>query len=304
MTTKIVTAYWMGVNGYPFQGSNDSRQQRYLGSLISHCQSIELPIICYTHSKNLEELYRLKQEYNLNNLTIKLLELYNMKYHKRISEIRDNNFDGSLDGRGPEIMWGKFQLLEQELFDCDFIYWIDAGIRHPGIFPWRYCKQYNKVTDHPVVGPWWAQYDSYNFNSFFNTTIINKLNILCDKKIFFITSTTPQITYNVFYDIIEKYSANIPFPIGGMFGGNSAIVNKFINNFWYFAEKILEKNVLVQEDCIMKPCFDMLDSNEKVEFLFDSWYCSDHDRFHFENWDESWGRPKPFYTIFQDILKY
>jgi len=118
MNTKIVTAYWMGVNGYPFQGSNDSRKTRYLGSLISHCQGIDLPIICYTHYRNLEELYNLKNEHNLNNLQIKLLELYDMKYHKRISEIRDNNFDINLDGRGPEIMWGKFQVLEQELEDC------------------------------------------------------------------------------------------------------------------------------------------------------------------------------------------
>ena len=103
MTTKIVTAYWMGVNGYPFQGSNDSRKSRYLGSLISHCLGVDLPIICYTHSKNLEELYQLKQEYNLSNLEIKILELTDMRYHKEISKIRDNNFDGNLENINEHI---------------------------------------------------------------------------------------------------------------------------------------------------------------------------------------------------------
>jgi hypothetical protein len=75
MKAKIVTAYWMDANGYPFQGSNNSRKPRYLGSLIAHCKNINLPIVCYTHSRNLEELETLKLKYELNNLEIKLLEL-------------------------------------------------------------------------------------------------------------------------------------------------------------------------------------------------------------------------------------
>jgi hypothetical protein len=93
MKTKIVTAYWMDVNGYPFQGSTNVRKPRYLGSLISHCQGIDLPVVCYTHSKNLEELNKIKTDYNLSNLEIKILELSDMKYHKQISEIRDKFFN-------------------------------------------------------------------------------------------------------------------------------------------------------------------------------------------------------------------
>ena len=48
----------------------------------------------------------------------------------------------------------------------------------------------------------------------------------------------------------------------------------------------------------------MLNKNEKIEFLFTSWSCGEHDKFHFEDWDESWGEPKPFYTVFNDILNY
>jgi hypothetical protein len=113
MKAKIVTAYWMDVEGYPFQGTRQSLKTRYLGSLISHCKGIDLPIICYTHSKNEKELLDLKNEYKLDNLEIKILELSDMKYHSQISQVRDSNFDNCLEGRGPEIMWGKFQAVEQ-----------------------------------------------------------------------------------------------------------------------------------------------------------------------------------------------
>jgi hypothetical protein len=42
MKSKIVTAYWMDVNGYPFQGSSNVRKPRYIGSLIAHCKNINL----------------------------------------------------------------------------------------------------------------------------------------------------------------------------------------------------------------------------------------------------------------------
>ena len=79
---------------------------------------------------------------------------------------------------------------------------------------------------------------------------------------------------------------------------------KFIDNFWYFAKRVLDEKELVQEDCIMKPAYDMIDENEKILFTFTSWYVSEHDKFHFSDWDESWNEPKPFYTVFNDILNF
>jgi hypothetical protein len=304
MTTKIVTAYWMGVNGYPFQGSNDSRKSRYLGSLISHCLGIDFPIICYTHSRNLEELYQLKQEYNLSNLEIKTLELTDMRYHKEISKIRDNNFDGNLDGRGPEIMWGKFQVLEQEIKNSDYLYWIDVGIQHPGIFPWRYCKQYNRIDDHPVTGPWWAQYDSYNFSSLLNTKIFINLNKKSDSSISTITCTSPQISYPFYSNNIIDYTISALYPVGGMIGGNPQILQKYISLFWNYAEKILNKNILCTEEAIMKLAHDKMDSSELNCLTFDAWHSGDHDTFHFSLWNKESELPKPLYMIWNDILNY
>jgi len=61
MKSKIVTGYWMDVEGYPFQGTRASRKPRYWGSLISHCRGINLPIICYTQKKKSRRIIKFKK---------------------------------------------------------------------------------------------------------------------------------------------------------------------------------------------------------------------------------------------------
>jgi hypothetical protein len=126
-------------------------------------------------------------------------------------------------------MWGKFDILERELDGYDKVYWVDSGIQHPGILTWGKCKKYNKPEDHSdpqKLNGWWADKEVYNFPDFFNDKIFDKLNIICDNKIHFITSITPQIQYNVFSEkkIIQTPIIS-PFPIGGMFGGDTKILN-------------------------------------------------------------------------------
>jgi hypothetical protein len=198
MRSKIVTAMWMGESGYPFQGSNENRKNRYLGSLIAHCQ-IGLPVICYTNSKTYDELVSIQKKYSLDNLTIKILELSEIKFHNEISSIRDekyeNNYENEFNGRGIEILWGKFDVIERELVDCDNIYWVDVGLQHPGIFPWMYCLHYGDEKCH--YGETKNEYlhvfqnndiSQYNFTKLFNGTLFDKLNELSKDKIFLVLS--------------------------------------------------------------------------------------------------------------------
>ena len=310
MKTKIVTAYWMDSEGYPFQGGYPIRKIRYLGSLIGHCQGSNLPVICYTHEKSLKELTDIKNEYNLDNLEIKVLELNQIKHHNRISEIRDKNFytetvNFGLDGRGPEIMWGKFDVLERELDGFDRVYWVDSGLQHPGIFPWRYCGKYNKVEDHiDLTAAWWSDLEVFNCKSLLNEKIYNKLDLICDNKIMFLTSSGPQIGYPFLSYGILKHPFESPYPVAGMVGGDTKILKKYINLFWDLAEKVLDSEFLCVEEAIMKPTYDMLDENEKVDFNFTSFSSGQHDQFHFERWDKQQNTPKPFYMVWHDILNY
>lgn len=309
MKVKIVTVYWMDVQGYPYQGVGDVRKPRYLGSLIAHCQNLGYPIICYTHEKSKQELENLKEKHKLENLEIKILELQDVKKHHQINKIREDKFNTDLDGRGPEIMWGKFDALEKELSDVDRLYWIDVGLQHPGIIPWMYCKKYNTKeiqTSSEEIKNWYNDYEVFNFPGLLTKNLIDKINSFTDNKIVQISSYGPQIQMDHTSRGVVEYVLDSPFPVGGFFGGDVKIMKKYIDNFWFFSDKVLEKNFLCTEEYIMKPALDKIPNNEKENFIFSTFSCCEHDQFHFEIWKEEDALqiPKPFYYAFHDMLNY
>lgn len=311
MKVKIVTAYWMDAEGLPFQGANPSRKYRYIGSLIAYCQNLHLPIVCYTHEKSINELQEIKTQYNLTNLELKILELADIKYHKEINKIRYSNLERyipELDGRGCEIMWGKFDVVERELTDCDRVYWLDVGMQHPGLLTWGYAKIYNKAEDHQgdKLKSWWTLYDVYNFPDFFNYKIFNKLNDITLNKVCFIVSNKAQISYPFQQLGITSHPFTDPYPVGAMFGGDTKTVQLFIDKCWNYIEKTLNTNTLITEEAIMKPAFDEMAESNLLPFNFTDFHNSfhDHDLFHFTLWTESSNLPKPFYMVWHDILNY
>jgi hypothetical protein len=307
MKTKLVTAYWMDSEGYPYQGGLPNRKVRYLGSLISHCLGSKLPVICYTHKKNLDELVNLKNEHNLHNLEIKILELNEVKYHKEISEIREKNFytettNFGLDGRGPEIMWGKFDIIERELDGFDNVYWVDVGLQHPGIFPWMYSKVYNpSEKGNGIPENWWAHLDVFNFSKIIDEEIYIKLNQICKNKIMFVCSYGPQIGYPFIQKGILSKPFESPYPVGGMIGGNTQVLKKYINIFWDYAKLMIENETLCTEEVLMKPAYDFLSEYEKVTFIFNLFASGEHDDFHYKLWDSEKNPLKPFYMMWHDI---
>jgi hypothetical protein len=303
MKTKLVTGYWMDSPDFPFRTVDEIRKGRYLGSIKSHCENIGLPVICYTHRKSLSDLEELKFKYNLSNLTIKIMELSDMKYHNRFMEIRKlgNNEDS---GRGCEIMWGKFQVIENELNDCDRVFWIDAGLQHPGIFPWRFAKKHFKKEDHITPIPnWHIDHDVFNFKRLLNDVTFEKLNHITKNKIIILGCTNNQHA-NDYYDfgLVESVRTP-PFPIGGLFGGDVEKVKIFINHFWSECEKVLNVNLLRTEEYVMKLAYDNMSEVEKTYVSFDAYATFPHDDFHFEEWDKE-KNLKPLYMVWVDILNH
>lgn len=304
MKSKLVTAYWMDVPGYPFQGASSIRKKRYLGSLISHCIGSKLPVVCYTHKISFDELNEIKENYKLNNLEIKILELTDIKFHNNINNIRSNKFDPNLDGRGTEIMWGKFDILERELDGFDNVYWVDAGLQHPGIFPWMFSKVHNKnLANFGIPNNWWDVLDVFNFSKFINHKFYDKLNVICKNKIMFVCSYGPQIGYPLQPNNIVDYLFSSPYPVGGMFGGNVKILKKYLNLFWSYAEKVLDKEILCTEEVLMKPAYDLMPEEELYTGIFDCFSSSieNHDEFHYEMWKPNKQTRKPFYMVWQEI---
>lgn len=305
MKTKLVTAYWMDSQGFPYQGANPDRKIRYKGSLISHCLGSGLPVVCYTHTKNYEEISELKKTYNLSNLEIKILELNDVKFHNKIDNIRNQKFDTDLDGRGPEIMWGKFDVLEREIEGYDRVYWVDVGLQHPGIFPWMFSKVYEPSNPNfGIPKNWWSEFEVFNFSKLIDNNIYTNLNKMCTDKIMFLCSYGPQVSYPLFNKKIVNYNFESPYPVGGMIGGDVKILKKYLDFFWYYAEKVLNEQFLCTEEVIMKPSYDKIEEKEKISFIFNSFASGNHDEFHYNIWDRNLNPLKPFYMIWYDILNY
>ena len=151
---------------------------------------------------------------------------------------------------------------------------------------------------------WWSDLNTYNYKYFFNTVTFEKLSEKCDNKLVLITSYGPQISYPYQRLGIISEPFFSPFPVGAMIGGDSNTVKKYVDLFWEYATKLINSKVLSTEECVMKPAFDSMDKNEILTFEFVNWYCNEHDKFHFEMWNESWGEPKPFYMAWEDLINY
>jgi hypothetical protein len=231
-----------------------------------------------------------------------------MKLHNEISRVRDIDFEhNGLDGRGVEIMWGKFQVLEQELEGFDRVYWVDIGLQHPGIFPWRYCVPFGDKSYHNGQGPVaWANNEilQYDFTNLFNTKIFDKLNQICDDKIVTLVGGNPQTNYEFKQHGIINYDIIKDFPIGGLIGGDTKQLKKYIDSYWDISGKVLNNNFLCTEESIMKVVYDKFDENHIIPFSFDVHQTNEHDEFHFEMWEKNWNKPKPLYMVWYDILNY
>jgi hypothetical protein len=310
MNTKIVTNYYMDCEGYPYHGTSGSRKPRYWGGLVYQCKAFNpIPFICYTHERNLLELENLKTKYNLENLEIKIRELNNMKLHSQISKVIGGKFIPEIAGRGLEIMWGKFDLLERENNNIEKIYWTDIGLTHAGIFPWRFNSKFNKKEQHiplpypPIIS--FENLEQYDFSSIMNLALIEKINALTSKKILFLISLNPQISYDIFLQKeIVSFLKPYHFPIAGFFGGDSLILKEFINLFWEISNKVLEKEILTTEEAVMKICVDIFNEEKTLNTFFDCHYdhSSDITYNHFTQWEKDSNKLKPLYTVWQDLI--
>jgi hypothetical protein len=310
MKTKIVTGCWLDCFGPPYQGASIYRKYRYLGGLVYQCLGFApLQVVCYTHKKNYEEISQLKNSYKLENLEIKLLELEEIKLHDKITKVRERNYIEELSGRGPEIMWGKFDILEREIEGVDKLYWTDVGITHAGIFPWRFNSKFNEVHHHiPLPFPAIIELtdlEQYNFTSLYNKALIDKINDLTNNKIFVLTSLNPQHCMDEFIAKQIVKSINLDkHPIGGFIGGDVNVLKIFINKFWNFCNIVLHNNFYNNDETIMKLCYDEFDKNNIVSTNFDVHYDHTSDILfnHFQQWTKESNKPKPLYTVWQDIL--
>ena len=118
---KFVTAFYAYHNFHPYWGKHGN-YYRYKYSLITLCNMKE-EIVCYTDDGDMgyNQLITIKEEYNLDNLIIKVSKIEDNPYQKRVYKIRTeenpelyNNPSMANFTRPTQIYWMKFNFLLNE----------------------------------------------------------------------------------------------------------------------------------------------------------------------------------------------
>lgn len=265
--TKLVTAFYTDIIGFPFFGHETfSRHERYLHSLrtIANTNN-EIILYCNETQKNLLQDYC--NEFGLSNVEIKISNLKDYPKSSRMMEIKTKT---NLFNFYHEVDWNKLYLLEKEYDETyEYIYWIDCGISHPGLFLDRF-NPFSNMADGMS-----KTFENYSYLNLFDDKLIEKLNCWVGENL--INICTTMISHDMKYasEVIELQFNSNHNSVGGILGGNVKNLNWYFSEFDRLTDKILSKNSILNHEAILT--FMEMQSPEKFKtWEFDTWYHDDY----------------------------
>jgi hypothetical protein len=266
--TKVITALYTDneTKNPPYFGHTAlAREHRYFHSLTT-LNNINTEIICFCNESQYNQIRSHVQNFELNNVQVKISNLKDSKYSAKMREIKNNTKDFNFYH---EIDWNKIFLMEKE-YDTsyDYIYWIDVGLSHHGIFPNRFHPNPNLISGMSV------DYNTYAFTKIFNPYLIKGLNSFLGDKLLTINNT---LFFHSTRDLNRIMDDNIGYnglTVGGILGGNISKIKWFIDTFYFYGEKSLNKNYILNHEAIISYIKEKHPENFN-SFNFDTWYHED-----------------------------
>lgn len=265
--TKLVTFLYFGLGDFPFYGHKvQARWDRYINSIVQ-LSEMGLPIVCYTGSNTAEALQDFMDENDVTNVTIKVKELEDIRHSKKMIEIKEKNPD--LFKFYLEVGWAKIALMEDEMEEgLDYLYWIDCGLSHIGLYPRRYNSNADKITGLSM-----NKY-RYTYDGIFNTSTFTKINNWVGDKLIDIRNTLFFHDHRKLNDILEKDHNYDSLSIGGIIGGHVSKLPDFFERFENYAQMCLDKEFLLNHEAMMSTM--VYDKPENYNsFKFNTWYHDD-----------------------------
>lgn len=291
--TKLVTFLYFGLGDFPFFGHKvQARWDRYINSLVQ-LSEMGLPIVCYTGSNTAEALQDYMNENNVDNVTIKVKELEDIRHSKKMIEIKEKNpekFKFYL-----EVGWAKIALMEDEMEEgLDYLYWIDCGLSHLGLYPRRYNSNADKITGLSV-----NKY-RYTYDGIFNTTTFLKINNWVGNKLIDIRNTLFFHDHRKLNEILERDYIYDSLSIGGIIGGHVSKLPDFFQRFENYAQTALDKQFLLNHEAMMSTM--VYDKPENYRsYKFNTWYHDDSTLTDKSVTPEFLRDKISFYTFFEQI---
>lgn len=265
--TKLVTFLYFGLGDFPFFGHKvQARWDRYINSLVQ-LSRMGLPIVCYTGSNTAEALQDFLDENEATNVTVKVKELEDIRHSKKMIEIKEKNPDKFKFYL--EVGWAKIALMEDEMEEgLDYLYWIDCGLSHIGLYPRRYNSNADKITGLSV-----NKY-RYTYDGIFNTETFPKINNWVGDKLIDIRNTLFFHDHRKLNEILDKDHMYDSLSIGGIIGGHVSKLPDFFQRFEDYAQTALTKEFLLNHEAMMSTM--VYDKPENYRsYKFNTWYHDD-----------------------------
>lgn len=267
MKTKIVTCIYFDLYGTEL-GGRPSRNQHYLYSLNSIMNIKNAEFIIYTNNeKAVIDFYKSNYPDKLSMFYCYEYDLYNTEYKEKINRIK-NIEETKTSNRCIELQYSKFTWLNKNYKDCDYIYWIDAGLCYSGLLPDKMLKiQSNNYND------------KYYGSDYFTNSFVDNLNKFSKDKIM----VCAKDNVNNYWDrpLPSKYFLENSFSdkyhiIGGLFGGNSKLINDLCFKYYELTNIVLDdSNRLYHEENLLS-CLFFSYPELFVSKHFDIWWHEDN----------------------------
>lgn len=266
MKTKLVTAFYTDIVGFPFFGHESfARHERYLHSLRT-LNNLGNEITCYCNETQYNLLEKYCEQFCLNNITLKVSNLTDYPNTDRMIEIKKNNNSFNFYH---EVDWNKIYLLSKEYDESyDYIYWIDCGLSHRGLFLLKYNPYSNKITG--LSKDW----ENYSFTNLFCPELFNKINIWVGDRLINLACTL--FSHNT-QEINKIYNTNHNFKhmsVGGILGGHISKLQWFILEFNRVSSICLNNNFILNHEAIITK-IEFENTNYFKTYEFNTWYHED-----------------------------
>jgi hypothetical protein len=266
MKTKLITAFYTDIIGFPFFGHESfARHERYLHSLRT-LNNMNTEIVCYCNDTQYDLMTKYCEEFDLSNVTIKISNLKDYPKTNRMLELKRSNDQFNFYH---EVDWNKMYLLSKEYDESyDYIYWIDCGLSHRGLFTLKYNPHSDKITG--LSRDW----ENYSFTNIFCPELFPKINNWVGDKLINLANTMFSHNPNEIRSVYKNNNDYKHMSVGGILGGHTSKLNWFIEQFDRISDISLNENFILNHEGMIT---DLEFENPEMfkTYSFDTWYHDD-----------------------------
>lgn len=243
---------------------------------------LDLPIIIYTHEKVFGKLSKFMQKHRHDDdYKIIIQDLNDFKYGSRILDIKRNSgwflndrlksdIPYTYNDRNHTLCLSKLYWLNQAVndnyYNSNSFFWIDAGLFHHGIFPEKFGgrEKFSKQETKPEL------YYPENKASIFTPNMGKFLSNYNENFLAIVKEEMP-IRPRIKELTAPTAQRNIDYIVGGLFGGDPKAISSVHKDFDEGLRICLDNNLVTLEEELLS-CVALKNPDLYNKFYFYQWW--------------------------------